>query len=170
MEKMAFYSTFRRWVEKAIYTTAAVGMVFVIPLMVLTTADVVGRSFFNKPVTGTFELSEYMLAVIILLSAAYTQQIKGHVSVDFLTSRFNPKIQRTLQVLTTGLSLLIMTIVVWQGVILGLEERAVTDQLRIPKAPFKILVGVCGVLLWLQLFFDLVDAVRGRKEGESWTR
>ncbi|MBA4392917.1 MAG: TRAP transporter small permease [Desulfobacca sp.] len=167
---MAAYYTFRRLVEKIIYYTAAVGMIFVIPLMVLTTGDVVGRSFFNKPLTGTFELSEYMLAVIILLSAAYTQQIKGHVSVDFLTSRFSPKIQRTLQVLTIGLSLLIMTIVVWQGVILGLEEKAVTDQLRIPKAPFKILVGVCGALLWLQLFFDLVDAVRGRKEGHPWTR
>ena len=108
--------------------------------------------------------------MIILLSAAYTQQVKGHVSVDFLTSRFSPKIQRHLQVLTTGLSLAIITIVVWQGLILGLEEKAVTDQLRIPKAPFKMLVGVCGALLWLQLFFDLVDAVRGRKAGESWTR
>lgn len=167
---MVAYTTFRRWVEKVVYYTAAVGMIFVIPLMVLTTADVVGRSFLNKPVTGTFELSEYMLAVIILLSAAYTQQIKGHVSVDFLTSRLSLKSQRTLQVLTTSLSLFIMTIVVWQGVILGLEEKAVTDQLRIPKAPFKILVGVCGALLWLQLFFDWVEAIRRRKEGESWTR
>jgi TRAP-type C4-dicarboxylate transport system permease small subunit len=167
---MAVYRTFRQWVEKIIYYAAAAGMIFVIPLMLLTTGDVVGRSFFNKPIAGTFELSEYLLAVIILLSAAYTQQVKGHVSVDFLTSRFSPKIQRYLQLLTTGLSLLIMTIVVWQGVILGLEEQAVTDQLRIPKAPFKMLVGVCGALLWLQLFFDLVDAVRGRKEGESWTR
>ncbi len=167
---MAVYQTLRRLVEKIIYYTAAVGMIFVLPLMLLTTGDVVGRSFFNKPITGTFELSEYLLAVIILLSAAYTQQVKGHVSVDFLTSRFSPRLQRYLQVLTTGLSLAIITIVVWQGLILGLEERAVTDQLRIPKSPFKILVGVCGLLLWLQLFFDLIDAVRGRKQGESWTR
>ena len=167
---MAVYPTFRRLVEKIIYYTAAAGMIFVLPLMLLTTGDVVGRSFFSKPIAGTFELSEYMLAVIILLSAAYTQQVKGHVAVDFLTSRFSPKIQRYLQVLTTSLSLVIITIVVWQGIVLGLEEQAVTDQLRIPKAPFKILVGVCGLLLWLQLFFDLVDALRGRKEGESWTR
>ena len=64
-------------------------MVFVLPLMLITTADVVGRGFFNKPIAGTFELSEYMLAVIILLGAAYTQQVKGHVAVDFLTSRFS---------------------------------------------------------------------------------
>lgn len=144
-------------------------MIFVIPLMLLTTGDVVGRSFFNKPIAGTFELSEYMLAVIILLSAAYTQQVKGHVAVDFLTSRFSPKVQRYLQVLTTGLSLAIITIMVWQGIVLGLEEKAVTDQLRIPKAPFKMLVGICGALLWLQLFFDLVEAVKGRKGKAPWT-
>jgi TRAP-type C4-dicarboxylate transport system permease small subunit len=138
--------------------------------MLLTTGDVVGRSLFNKPIAGTFELSEYMLAVIILLSAAYTQQVKGHVSVDFLTSRFSPKVQQALQVLTTLLSLLVLSIVVWQGIVLGLEEKAVTDQLRIPKAPFKILVGVSGILLWLQLFFDLIETIGGRKEGESWTR
>jgi TRAP-type C4-dicarboxylate transport system permease small subunit len=108
--------------------------------------------------------------LIILFSAAYTQQVKGHVSVDFLTSRFSPKVQGLLQVLTTFLSLVIISIVAWQGFVLGMEEQAVTDQLRIPKAPFKFLVGVCGVLLWLQLFFDLVDAVRVKKEGESWTR
>jgi TRAP-type transport system small permease protein len=164
---MTAYNTFRRLVEKIIYYTAAAGMIFVIPLMFLTTGDVVGRSFFNKPIAGTFELSEYMLAVIILLSAAYTQQVKGHVSVDFLTSRFSPRVQGTLQVLTTLLSLAIITIVVWQGIVLGLEEKAVTDQLRIPKAPFKILVGVCGALLWLQLLFDLVETIRGRKEGEA---
>ena len=167
---MASFKTFRRWVEKIIYYTAAVGMIFVLPLMLLTTGDVVGRSFFNQPITGTFELSEYLLALIILLSAAYTQQVKGHVSVDFLTSRFSPKIQRYLLIMTTGLSLMIITVVVWQGLVLGWEEKAVTDQLRIPKAPFKILVGVGGALLWLQLFFDLVDAVRGRKQEKSWTR
>jgi TRAP-type C4-dicarboxylate transport system permease small subunit len=167
---MAALQTFRRFVEKIVYYTAAAGMIFVIPLMLLTTGDVLGRSFFNKPIAGTFELSEFMLAIIILLSAAYTQQVKGHVSVDFLTSRFPPRVQRTLQVLTTLLSLAIVTIVVWQGFVLGVEEKAVTDQLRIPKAPFKILVGICGALLWLQLFFDLVDAVRGRKGEEAWTR
>ena len=62
-------------------------MVFVIPLMLITTGDVIGRGFFNKPIAGTFELSEYMLAIIILLGAAYTQQVKGHVAVDFLTSQ-----------------------------------------------------------------------------------
>ena len=164
---MTPFQTFRRLVEKIIYYTAALGMIFVVPLMLMTAGDVVGRSFFNKPIAGTFELSEYMLAVIILLSAAYTQQVKGHVSVDFLTSRFSLKTQGYLRVFTTFLGLVIVSIILWQGILLGLEEKAVTDQLRIPKAPFKMLVGFCGMLLWLQFFFDLLDAWKQRREG-SW--
>jgi TRAP-type C4-dicarboxylate transport system permease small subunit len=146
---------------------ATIGMVFVIPLMVITAGDVVGRGFFNKPIAGTFELSEYMLAVIILLGTAYTQQLKGHVAVDFLTTRFSSKTRNICQVITLGLSLFVVGIIVWQGFALGFEEKGVTDQLRIPKAPFKVLVGVGGALLWLQIFLDMVDAVLKLKRRQS---
>lgn len=149
----------RSFVEGTIRFVATIGMVFVLPLMVITTGDVVGRGFFNKPIAGTFELSEYMLALIVLLGAAYTQQVKGHVTVDFLTSRFSKKAQALCQVIVLLLSLFIVTVVVLQGFKLGIEETGVTDQLRIPRAPFKMLVGIGGGLLWLQLLFDLVDSI-----------
>jgi len=156
---METFKAIRSFVERTIRFVATIGMVFVLPLMLITTADVVGRGFFNKPIAGTFELSEYMLAVIILLGAAYTQQVKGHVAVDFLTSKFSNKTQAICQTLVLFLSLFIVTILVWQGFMLGIEEKGVTDQLRVPRAPFKMLVGIGGCLLWLQLFFDFIDSI-----------
>jgi TRAP-type C4-dicarboxylate transport system permease small subunit len=156
---METFKAIRSFIERTIRFVATIGMVFVLPLMLITTADVVGRGFFNKPIAGTFELSEYMLAVIILLGAAYTQQVKGHVAVDFLTSNFSNKTQALCQTLVLFLSLFIVTILVWQGFMLGIEEKGVTDQLRVPRAPFKMLVGVGGGLLWLQLFFDFIDSI-----------
>jgi hypothetical protein len=50
---------------------------------------------------------------------------------------------------------------VWQGFNLAIEETGVTDQLRIPRAPFKMLVGIGGGLLWLQILLDLIDALSG---------
>ena len=94
-----------------------------------------GRSFFNKPMAGSFELSEYLLAVIILFSAAYTQQVKGHVAVDFLTSRFSKKIQGTLQIFTTALCLLVVSIIVWQGFILGLGGKGGYRPVAHPQRP-----------------------------------
>jgi TRAP-type C4-dicarboxylate transport system permease small subunit len=164
---MGLYKAFRTFIEKVVRFAGTVGMIFVVPLMLITTGDVVGRGFFDKPIAGTFELSEYMLAIIILLGTAYTQQVKGHVAVDFLTSHFSGGTQRVCKVVTVLLSLIIVTLLVWQGFKLGIEETGVTDQLRIPKAPFKMLVGVGGLLLWLQLLFDFIDSIASFKRRES---
>ena len=156
---MQAFNGFRSVVERVIRGSATIGMVILMPLMLITTGDVLGRGFLHKPIAGTFELSEYMLAVLILLGTAYTQQVKGHVTVTFLTSKFSRNAQLICRVLTLGLSLFIVGILMWQGFKLGIEETGVTDQLRIPRAPFKMLVGVGAGLLWLQLLFDLADAV-----------
>jgi TRAP-type C4-dicarboxylate transport system permease small subunit len=156
---LSAFKWFRSAVERVIRWSATIGMVILIPLMLITTGDVLGRGLLHKPIAGTFELSEYMLAVLILLGTAYTQQIKGHVTVAFLTSKFSHNAQMICRALTLGLSLFIVAILVWQGFKLGIEETGVTDQLRIPRAPFKMLVGIGGGLLWVQLLFDLADAV-----------
>jgi TRAP-type C4-dicarboxylate transport system permease small subunit len=134
-------------------------MSLLIPLMLLTTGDVIGRGFFRKPIPGTFELSEYILATFILLGAAYTQQVKGHVGVDFVTSRLSPHLRTTCQIITTLLSLFIIGIVIWQGWVEGIRERTVSDMLRVPQYPFRLLVAIGGFLLWLELLIDLLSLI-----------
>ena len=148
--------------EKAIHRLnfyiSVVGMSLIIPLMLLTTGDVLGRKFF-KPIPGTFEISEYILATFILLGAAYTQQVKGHVGVDFIISRLSPRIRNFCQMITTLLSLFIIAIVIWQGWLEGIRERTVSDMLRIPQYPFRLLVAVGGFFLWLELLIDLIHSI-----------
>jgi TRAP-type C4-dicarboxylate transport system permease small subunit len=152
--------------QKFNFFVCAAGMFLLIPLMLLTAGDVVGRSFFAKPIPGTVELSEYILAVFILLGAAYTQQVKGNVGVSFFTSRLSPRPAALCRVLTTLLSMLIIALVVWQGLIKAVEERTVSDMLRIPQYPFRSLVAIGGFLLWLELLIDLIDAI-GKLKGRE---
>src|SRR4030067_2584755 len=77
-----------------------VGACFLIPLMIITAGDVVGRDIFNHPIPGTVELSQYMLAVFILLGLAYAQQVKAHVNVSLFTSQLPVAVQLTLQILS----------------------------------------------------------------------
>ncbi len=153
------WSGIKSGIHRVNFYVAVVGMAFIIPLMLLTTFDVIGRGFFRKPIPGTFELSEYILAVFILLGAAYTQQVKGHVGVDFITSRLSPHAQTICEIVTTVLSLFIIAIVIWQGFVEGIGERTVSDMLRIPQYPFRLLVSVGGFLLWLELLIDLLEAL-----------
>jgi len=149
------------------FYVAAFGMSFIIPLMLLTTGDIIGRKFFSKTIPGTFEISEYILATFILLGAAYTQQVKGHVGVDFLTSRLSPRVRVVCEIITTILSLFIIAIVIWHGWLEGIRERTVSDMLRIHQYPFRLLVAVGGFLLWLELLIDLFNSIRKLKRRKG---
>ncbi|MBW1689838.1 MAG: TRAP transporter small permease [Deltaproteobacteria bacterium] len=146
------------------------GMLLLIPMMLLTAADVIGRAAWARPIPGAVEVSSYMLAVFILLGVAYTHQVKGHVRVSMIVSRLPEVVGLILDIVTTLLSLLIIFILAWQGWVVGVEERAVSDMLRVPQLPFRLLVSVAGVLLCLELLIDLSDLVRKLVRGKSWTR
>jgi TRAP-type C4-dicarboxylate transport system permease small subunit len=135
--------------------------------MFLTTGDVIGRKFLSKTIPGAFEISEYILAVFILLGAAYTQQVKGHVGVDFITARLSPRVRTLCHIITTFLSLFIIAILIWQGWLEGIRERTVSDMLRIPQYPFRLLVAIGGFLLWLELLIDLVGSIGKLKRREA---
>jgi len=156
----------KKGIRRINYIVCAVGMAMIIPLMLLTFADVMLRGFFNKPIPGSFEISQYILAIFILLGAAYTQQVKGHVGVDFVTSRLSPRLRAICEIVTTLLSLFIVAVVVWQGWVVGITEKAVSDQLRIPQYPFKLLVAVGGLLLWFELLIDLLGSFGKLRRSE----
>jgi TRAP-type C4-dicarboxylate transport system permease small subunit len=153
-----FWIKTKKGIQRLNLYVGMAGMSLLIPLMLLTTSDVIGRGFFRKPIPGTFELSEYVLAVFILLGAAYTQQVKGHVGVDFITSKLSPRLRAVCEIITTLLSLFIIAIVIWQGFLEGIRERTVSDMLRIPQYPFRLLVAIGGFLLWLELLIDLTSS------------
>ena len=61
-----------------------ISSVLLMALMFLTAADVIGRFFFNKPITGTYELTGLLLAVMIFFSLGAGQLQRNHIEIDFL--------------------------------------------------------------------------------------
>jgi TRAP-type C4-dicarboxylate transport system permease small subunit len=157
---VSFLGVTRKWIQRATLYVSYLGMILLIPMMLITAADVVGRAVWSRPIYGTVELSSYMLAVFILLGVAYTHQVKGHVRVSMLLTRLPRRMGLSLDVITTLLSLFVVALLVWQGWVVGMEERAVSDMLRVPQRPFKLLVAVGAFLLWLELLIDLVTTVK----------
>ena len=146
---------------------AGIGGFFLIPLMLITAADVVMRDVFNRPIPGTVELSQYMLAIFILLGLAYSQQVKAHVAVSIITSRFSERAQLILSIMTTLIGLFIFSILTWQGWVVGIEERTVSDMLRVPQYPFRLLVAVAALSVCLELLIDLGDSLKKLKGRSS---
>jgi TRAP-type C4-dicarboxylate transport system permease small subunit len=150
----------KKWIQRLTLYVSYLGMVLLIPMMLLTTTDVMGRALWSRPIYGTVELSSYMLAIFILLGIAYTHQVKGHVRVTMLTSRLPRRATLALDLVTILLSMFIIGLIAWQGWVVGMEERAVSDMLRVPQRPFKLLVSAAAFLLWLELCIDLFATIK----------
>jgi len=156
---MPLYLKIRGLVQLATKRLAQIGMFVIMPMMFLTFADVTVRAVWDRPVSGSLELSSYMLAVFVLLGVAYTHQVRGHVRVEMLLQLLPKRIQAFLDVVTTGLSMFIIAILAMEGFKAGMSETAVSDMLRVPQWPFKSLVAVAGFMLFLELLFDFFDNV-----------
>jgi TRAP-type C4-dicarboxylate transport system permease small subunit len=93
-------------------------------MMILGTVDVAGRYLFNIPITGTLEIFEILMPVMILLSMADTQSVDGHLTagvIDYfnLKPETRTKLQLGVQILMFFLFLLIL----WQGVVSSMLTR-----------------------------------------------
>ncbi len=155
----------RRSIQRVTYFMGMGGMFLLIPMMLLTTCDVIARAFWHKPIMGTVELSSYMLVLFVFCGLAYTQQVKGHVRVTFLVSRLGERWRYLLEAITSLLCVFIVGVLVWQGWLVGMEETTVSDMLRIPQRPFRLLLPLAAFLLGAEFFFNFVEALEGLRKG-----
>src|SRR5215510_10146204 len=99
------------WLDRALGAAAAV---LLFGLMALTTVDVVGRYFFNRPLRGAFEVTELLLLTLIFAGLPLASRAGEHVTLDFVDQLLRPK----------GRSLLARAVDLLCGVIvLGLAWR-----------------------------------------------
>ena len=62
----------------------AAAAVLLFGLMLLTTADVVGRYIFNWPLRGAFEVTELLLLALIFAGLPLVSRADEHVTLDFI--------------------------------------------------------------------------------------
>jgi len=131
-------------------------------IMVLTVADVILRSVFNRPISGSVELCELFIVVGGFLGVAWCCQKGGHVKVDILVSRWSPRWQAIADSVNNILAIFIIPLISWQLIVHGLElkiEGNVTDTLHIPLYPFYIIAGLGFALLSFEILLQLVKSL-----------
>lgn len=131
-------------------------------LMFLTTADVFGRYFFNKPITGTYELTALTLAVIIFFSLGMAQIKRDHIEIDFLTNKMPVKVQESLYALTSLILFVLVALMSWQlfeymnRIWLGNE---LSGDLGMPLYIFVGLTGIGAILFALTFLVDTLKSI-----------
>jgi TRAP-type C4-dicarboxylate transport system permease small subunit len=102
-------------------------------------ADALLRKFLSRPIQGTFEASELLLAAVVFAGMPYTGLTDAHVSVDLLTSRLPRRAQSAVIAANAAVCALVLAGIAWQMGLLAAEYAATartTITARIPVLPF----------------------------------
>jgi TRAP-type C4-dicarboxylate transport system permease small subunit len=139
----------------------ALGMVMLGAMMFLTAADVILRYLFNRPISGAYELIEYMMAIVVPFGIAYCAYQGGHVAVDLFLVRLPKRLQATIGTITSLLTLSLFILITWQNFLYIKEQydsQLTSAVLLIPVYPFIAVVAVGTAVFCLILVRDVIDS------------
>lgn len=118
-------------------------------IMVLTFFDVGGRKFMSQSITGSLELTELLMVVVIFAALPLVSLRGEHVVFDSVDRWLPPAVRRIQQGLIHLLCAVALIGLGWLMWHTGGEVSATgetTAQLAIPKAPFIYAMGVLCVI------------------------
>lgn len=145
---------------------AYVGAFALFVMMCLTTADVVGRYIFNSPILGVFELTEFMVLILIFSFLGYTQSRGTHISVDLLVTFFPEKIKAYIELFNHAVCLMLMAVITWMGVERAIEMMEVGEaspNLEVPDYPFVFFLVLGCLVMCIEYIRDLIGLYVCRK-------
>jgi TRAP-type C4-dicarboxylate transport system permease small subunit len=139
----------------------AVSAISIFIMMILVSANIVGRYLFNAPITGAFEVTEALLVVIIMLGLALTQYHDGHIRVTILTRRMPPVWAHTAKVCALVLGAVFFAWCGYASWKFAYESYSFNEQewgtITFPLYPFKFIVFIGIVLLAIQFVLDTIN-------------
>lgn len=149
----------------------AIGVALFLALMVLGAGDVIGRYVFNRPITGTMEISQVLMAGMILLAWAYTQYRKANIKVDLLFSHYSPRAQAIIEFVILLISLGLFCLIAWRATTIAWtdwQEKRIIETISVPSAPFKLLVPIGAFFLCVEFIIQIAHLLpEMRRKMES---
>ena len=137
-------------------------------MMFLTCAHIILR-LFRRPILGTYEIVGFLGAMVAGLAIAQTTLDRGHVAVQVVVTRFSPRVQEIIYLITHLLSIFLFALLAWECVRYGNDFRAsgeVSLTLRLPFYPVVYGIALSAIVVCLVLFVDILQVLT--KRAEVW--
>lgn len=146
-----------------------ISMIILTLMMLLIATDVIMRYIFNAPIQGSFELTEYLMAILVPFSIAYCAEQKAHVAVDLVYERLKKTHQAALDIFTALFSIALTGVIVWQSYryIFEIKSSGLTSSvLLIPSYPFVAPTCLGMAVFALVLIVQLAELSKRAKKIE----
>jgi TRAP-type C4-dicarboxylate transport system permease small subunit len=157
-----------RTVTSVVNKIGLLGAFTMIGLMMLTVADVFLRKFFNAPILGSFEITEFLLVVLVFFAIPWAALKKANVKVDLIVGKLSQRVQAAFSSVTCLLSLIVTAFFGWYTIpqaVYILKLGSVSDMLEIPVYPFYFVVAFGFFILMFVLLANLIEFVRKAVKG-----
>lgn len=146
---------------KAMSVFATIGGIATFTIMVLIDANALGRKIFNAPVPGSVELTEALMALLIMLPMAYTQCKGEHLRVTLLLDHLPYPLRRFLFTVTTIFAALFVAAMAYALYLFALRSFRIDEYVwgahfRFPIYPVKGLICVGAAMLSFQFMLDAI--------------
>jgi TRAP-type C4-dicarboxylate transport system permease small subunit len=116
-------------------------------MMALIVVDVVGRYFFNSPLSGAIELVGLLLIVAATFGLGYCQMRRAHIRITIIFERFSRTGKYILEMLAYICGIGASFLVCWQTYLrsvtyLKMSQGNITEILGIPLFPFLLMLAL----------------------------
>jgi TRAP-type transport system small permease protein len=149
-------------IEK-VFTALAIGSVLM--MVCLTTVDSLGRYLFNRPIHGSYEITErYLMVITVFFGLCYGYHKGCNIRVTFLVRHLPRQIKLAVDYIVQILSILcgiILVISSFRMALRGIHE-SLTYVYDIPLGPAYIVAPVGLLMLTLWLLYDLGQVKKGK--------
>lgn len=148
------------------------GVALIVTLTVQV-ANIIGRKGFQFPILGTVEVTRMLLAVVVFLGLAYSEDLGDHITIDLLHVRLGDRWKEIVDVFADLVTISVVGLISWKLFDYALFTRASgedTGTLDWPIWPFVLVAAVGSALYTLATTSKLVLRVLGEPtEAEAPT-
>ena len=148
-------------------TLGYMAIAILVSIMLLTVADVSMRCFFNRPILGTTEITQFMMVTLAFFCIVWCTMLGGHIRVDILTKYLKPTPRLISESIYLLLGLGLYFFICWQNFREAKAVQAIgkLSEIRdIPVHPFYLVIaftcGIVALILLINLTQNIVKAVK----------
>ena len=130
--------------------------------MFLVAANITGRYLFHKPIDGTLEVGQLVLASVIFFSLAYTQKEDAHIRVTAVLKTLPQRWQDRFETAILAIGFLIMILMAWRAFPFAMESfrmREVHMSVDVPIWPTKFIFFIGWSILGLQFLLEFLTRI-----------
>ena len=132
-----------RWVVESLMAF------FLLSMVALTFFDVIGRRLFNKPIYGSNDITEHLMALVVFSGLPLVTLAGAHLTIDLFDKFLKSPAMAWWRALTTVLIAVIFATIAWLFVKHGINASKISEMsqaLRIPRGPLYFFMAVsCGL-------------------------